>query len=196
MPQLARNLIDAIQNTLLDGLVFRLLNVLIVPIGMAALPDGASVLSELFAVSFLLAALAATVIAWLLGIFANRLPRPASTPFERLQRSQRSGFDAWSDPPKAGLAPPRFLRRLVAFLSGANHWLFWPAFIGWISGMIGLLVIKWASIDWLSSDGLWLGRQADSIFWAVIVLGVVLAFLAWGNSAHQRLNDDSKAVAE
>ncbi|MGA0546057.1 hypothetical protein ACO2Q1_12345 [Brevundimonas sp. VNH65] len=194
MPQLARKLIDAIQNTLLDGLIFRLLNMLMASLAAARL-SGVETAPD-YAFLFLIPAFIGLIfMAWLLGFLANRSQPPATTPLARLHQPRRNGFEAWHDPPAGGLNPPVFFRRFVKVLSRANRWLAVPAWIGWIVGLLALVAPSWPSPEWRAMDGGVLDRYADLIFASVLALGLLLSFLMWASESNRRLTSASQTQA-
>lgn len=187
MPQLARNLIDAIQNTLLDSLVFRLFNMVFVTLSATILYEIGPM--QVYAVLILIPTWIGLIFfAWLLGYTANRLPRPATTAFERLHRPNRNGFDAWHNPPAGGLNPSPFLRRLVTVLSRANRWLSAPVSLGWLAGLLALYALSFSSPEWLAMDGAWLDQHAALILGFALAFGLLLSLLAWGRDSQQRVD--------
>lgn len=112
MQSFARNLISAVQNTMLDKLLLRLFSLwwLVVLWQSQMTNDFFRVVGALF-----LAWLVVFGLAWLLGAIANRTDGADSPP---------NGFAAWSHPPEKGLRPPQPLRAIVLTL-GRNgpKWL-------------------------------------------------------------------------
>lgn len=133
---LARKIIDAIQNLMLDRLF-----VALYPLWYVA---GAWVMSRGQGGAVLMSLLAVAVglvgAGWLLGAVANRRRRvqPALTgsALEKAQTDPANGFYAWSELPAGGLNPPPFLRQLIMCLgrpSPLGRWsilITLPLFVG------------------------------------------------------------------
>lgn len=113
MISLARKIVDAVHDSLLDGLVGKLLPGLLMillssqslwrnepPTDLPAwLQDGR------FGLTVLCLVPAFAFLAWLIGVLANRRPHPG-------EPATHNGFDAWRRPVRP-LHPPIFMRRLV-----------------------------------------------------------------------------------
>ncbi len=112
MGNLARKIIDAVQNSMLGSLLVRLVwpcGWLIWLVFDNLSPDGIdfSLMGPVFVLL-----LSSVFLIWLLGTFANRRPRSALS-LERVQDEPANGFDAWSELPAGGLRPPPLTRWIV-----------------------------------------------------------------------------------
>jgi hypothetical protein len=107
---IARKIIQAVQNTMLDKLFLRL-----IPFwGVAVLWDGGKT-SEISIALFLLAGLVFFV-AWSLGAFALLKPPTGRSALQRLHDTPENGLEVWSHPPEGGIRPPRIMRVFVRTL--------------------------------------------------------------------------------
>lgn len=123
MDTLARKIIDAIQNSLVGDLFWKL----IWPFGYlwvaftedVAFPDGGSPLLGPYAVLLL----ASIFFIWILGTIAKTAThRPmVSHLSDRVTRPPENGFETWSQPPANGLHPPELMRRIVETIGGTRY---------------------------------------------------------------------------
>ncbi|MBJ7448081.1 MAG: hypothetical protein JHC81_11150 [Brevundimonas sp.] len=143
MDTLARKIIDAIQNSLVGDLFWKL----IWPFGylwvtlteeVAFSPSRSPLLGAYFIVL-----LAGFFLIWLLGTIAKTAPRPISVRHlsDRVIRPPENGFESWSQPPADGLRPPRIMRRIVETLGGSRS--ISEGRFAWLSlaFLIGILVL-------------------------------------------------------
>lgn len=123
MDTLARKIIDAIQNSLVGDLFWKL----IWPFGYiwvaftedVAFPDGGSPLLGPYAVLLL----ASIFLIWILGTIAKTATHRPMVSYlsDRVTRPPENGFETWSQPPANGLHPPELMRRIVETIGGTRY---------------------------------------------------------------------------
>lgn len=190
MGNLARKIIDAVQNTMLDKLVAKLIPLLWIWLIWDQMQPERGVVFPLAAA---VAGLGLVIGAWGLGALANRRPRPARPgPYDRLHETPPNGFAAWDEPPEGGLRPAPVMRRLVAVL-GARSRGDWSVFAGF------LLFFALGAAVWTlgrSSAGFWASVHPTLVETAaradlVAVAGGLLAVVMvrhWATEQRERLD--------
>lgn len=171
MGNLARKIIDAVQNAMLDRLVVRLSPLWAV---LSLWEGRRGDQSPDLIGALLLILLVLLALGWALGAMANRRPRPPGRALERLQKAPSNGFEAWTEPPADGLRPPTLLRWLVMTLGSRRSRASWTLLISVASFLsaFGLLIALahapeafWANLhpvlsDLSVRDALWIGATA------------------------------------
>lgn len=129
---------------------------------------------------------------WALGAVANGRPRPPEEAPQRIQDTHSNGFEAWSEPPAGGLAPPAWLRAVVMTLGRRSVGNGWTALVGLV------LFFAACALLWIlayRSEASWIGihpalanrsvRDALEIGAAMVVTLFVLR--QWAVQQRQRL---------
>lgn len=187
----ARNLIVAVQNSLLGALFIRLVQPLLF-LGMAtSLAHDETTGAALWVIPALAAGVFVT---WLIGHIANRHP-PVQSPLHRLQVPPANGFDAWATLPEDDLRPSGAVRTLVSAIGRSTGVP--PAFeatIGLLSFIGATAFVYLAFI----SDGQWIAARyldlapetlqplATGLY---IAVATVFTFRRWALDYRPRLAD-------
>lgn len=190
MGNLARKIIDAVQNTMLDSLLSRLVGLLwIGSIWQSQMQsDGMEVMATILIATGVIFALA-----WMLGALANRRPSPRKGPLQRLHQPPANGFEAWSELPAGGLRPPKLVRAAIMMLgtrkSRFSGWVRLMSFCAFLLaiGLIWALPNRppsfWAGIHpWLSDTSV-----HDRLWAACAGLVVFLTIQSWATEQRARL---------
>lgn len=182
----ARKIIDAVQNSLLDTLLLRL-----VPLWwIGSLWErrqtdlSANVMASLLAITLLLFAGA-----WALGAIANRRPEGVGEQARGIGRA--NGFEAWAEPPSGGLNPPSWLRAVVMVLSRnpaphplmglVSFTLFFTA-----AGLLWTLSYRPDS-SWIVREGFADGSTGDALWLASAGVVVIFVLRQWAVQQRGRL---------
>ena len=170
MGNLARKIIDVVQNLFLDRLFLRVFPLWwIGSLWEKRQPDQyfGVMLPLMFSVFALFA------VAWGLGAVANRRPLLRKGPRPWLQGTPENGFEAWSKPPAGGLRPPSSLRRMVMVFGHRPNreiWLPLAEVAIFLSAIVVLWALAYGSVPWANlhpassnssvRDALWIGTTA------------------------------------
>lgn len=175
MGNLARKIIDAVQNAMLDRLLLRLF--VLLPVASFWDERNTGYGSGIMA-SVLFALLGLFGIAWILGALAIRRPQRTQGASRRPRESYSNGFEAWSDEPTGGLRPPSFLRWIVMRLGNRWDrpiWAFLTDFLGFLLAFVLLWSLAnlsdafWTDLhpalaDAAVQDTLWIGATVVIVF--------------------------------
>ena len=188
MGNLARKIIDAVQNSMLDRLVARLFPLLWIASmweRLAPSESGTGFLIPIFGVLGLFAAY------WVLGALADKPLKPRTrSPYDSVHERAPSGFSGWEQQPEGGVRPPAFIRSLVMALGVGGR--------SWISIIEGLMFAGAFTLIWMlayKSPAFWsdlhqgLAEQAsrERLFLAASVILIALAIRGWAVEQRERL---------
>lgn len=193
MTTLARKIIDAVQNLLLDKLLLRLLPLLWI---VVMWDDLHPLDAGIFEFGAFVALPLPFLVAWALGALANRRPQPSSrSPYDRLHETPPNGFAAWDELPQGGLNPPRLLRTIVSTL-GARPPTHWLTLAEALIFMTALAITLALSVKDPGSWGnLWppleQPRVRDHIYLAAVALMALVLLRGW--AAEQRIRLEPEA---
>lgn len=177
----ARNIIDAIQHSLLGDLIWRWLTAVAITTLILSNAVEVRAWSEVLSMSVWLGLAVWVFLAWLLGALANRLPAPQGA-LQRVHPRHANGFAAWSELPADGLRPPRFMRALVMIVAGPVRWVFLP--------VLAIFVFCLFAIVAPDTAGRALGLDVGDpdirlrLGWTGVAAWMTLQILPW--AAHQR----------
>jgi hypothetical protein len=186
---LARKIIDAVQNSMLDKLVARLFPLLWVFTFWDRLAPSDSWTGFMILIFALLGLFA---LYWVIGAIADEPPRPRRRrPFDQLHERPVDGFSAWEKLPPEGLRPPALIRCLVMTLGVRGP--------SWISVIEVLALPCTFGLTWMlayKSGTFWTGvHQAlaeqtvrEQVFLAAAVVLTVLILRGWAVEQRQRIS--------
>ncbi|MDP2765716.1 MAG: hypothetical protein Q8O54_12870 [Brevundimonas sp.] len=189
MGNLARKIIDAVQNTMLDKLVARLVPLLWISFLWERLSPSESGTASLILIFGVLGLLA---LHWVLGTIADQPPKPRQrTAYDHVHDHPTSAFAAWDQPPEEGLRPPALIRSLVMTLGVRVP--------SWFSVIEGLMFICGITLAWMlayKSEAFWSGvhqalaQQAlrEQLFLTAAVAVTGLLIRLWAVEQRQRLS--------
>ncbi|RZJ16414.1 MAG: hypothetical protein EON91_13400 [Brevundimonas sp.] len=191
MGNIARRIIDAVQNSLLDRLALQMTQVLGPVLFLGTMGSTVWMRTTLWLIPAMLVLVA---LAWLLGALANRRPRPRPrprSPYDGLHELPANGIEAWKELPAEGLRPPRAMRKLVMTLAlgRALPWtgvLSTALYLGAVAMLLGLAQTSsafGADINPTLSDPETRVKLGD----ACIILIALLALRRWAVEQCDRL---------
>lgn len=190
MGNLARKIIDAVQNLLLDKLLERLMPLAWIVMfwqQMQPTPRFEVIGGVLLAVILLMAS------GWALGALANRRPRVARPGlYDRLHQEPPNGFAAWDELPAGGLQPPAAIRAIV-MVCGAGPRAGWVSVcevLVFMSAMALAFTLSWASPRFWAEVHPGLAEFASRERLLFVVGGVlaVVVVRSWAVQQRYRLN--------
>ena len=203
MTNLARKLIEAIQNSLLDKLFMRLWPILYI-IQLAVYEKGPPLRMDHVLITYAFGAficvLAFVFLAWALGILAIYERPKGRSALERIHDAPRNGFEVWSVPPVGGRKPPRLARAIVMALGQTRSRKTvrrdWLPFILWLAAM-ALLLLRYFDQAWLAPVSPYLvGPGArDGILWGVLAIMFIAVLRAWAVDCRKQLGADAPMPA-
>lgn len=188
MGNLARKIIEGLQQTMLDRLAIRLVPMLWLYTLWARLaPQESGVLT----LPLLLGGFVLFVVFWALGMLADQPPKPhRRTPYDSLHESPSNGFSAWDRTPGDGLRPPGLMRRVVMTLGARNA----------SRGALVELLLFFAALAlaWLLShkpEAFWADihprlaprHSRELLFLAASSMALLLITRSWATEQRQRL---------
>jgi len=189
---LARKIIDAVQNTMLDRLVVRLFPLLWIWSMWDRMAPSKSGTASLMLILGIFALLA---LHWVLGALADEPLKPRrGNPYDAHAPRAPS---AWDKQPEGGVRPPAFIRAFVmAFGAGGR---------GWISIIEGLVFAGAFTLTWMlahNSEAFWsdlhqgLAEQVsrERLFLAVSVILIALLIRGWAVEQRERLSPSADRV--
>ena len=189
MGNFARKIIDAIQNSMLDKLVVRLVPLLWVWSMWEQLSppeSGAGFLAVLLGIA------GVWLLYSLLDSVADQSPKPRPrTPYDPVYEYPRNSFSRLDQQPKDGFDPPPLVRSLVMTLGVGGR--------SWISVIEGLLFIGAFTLAWAlayKSPSFWSGidpplaEQAsrERLFLAAAMILIALFIRGWAVEQRERLS--------
>lgn len=184
----ARKIIEAVQNSLLDRLLFRSFPLFWTLWMWGELQPERDLP---FQAPFLLGFIVLFGLAWLLGAAADRRPR-SRNPYDRAHDRSPDAFDAWEEQPRAGLRPPGFMRALVTILGAgrSSHWLtfltslLFLAVLAFTPALVWIPDAVWGDVHPALSDSL---ARADLMGIIAIAMAILLVRI-WAVEQRGRLD--------
>ncbi|MBP8062659.1 MAG: hypothetical protein KAY29_02205 [Brevundimonas sp.] len=195
MGNLARKIIDAVQNAMLDRLFVRLFPLLWIASAWEDLSSpefSAGTLILIFGVA------GVWLLYSLLEAVADQTPKPRQrSPYDQVHVYPSDKFQVSDQPPQERLRPPAFIRSLVMTLGAGGR--------SWISIVEGLMFIGAVALTWTlahKSQSFWTEidpRLADQtfreqVFLAASVILTAVIVRGWAVEQRQRLSPSTARV--